>query len=181
MSLSGTDVGEKDSSLAKIHWQWCGFNVHLHLAQAALTPDLTAAWGMWRVIQYTDTARTDFFFFLRFKVRCFNISQSHRRKPFIMGGKWLENGLLINVKWESAPQSKGGLAAVQVMSLYHHFLGRVIRWGPIPGYICLAESIQHKSCRGARLETANWEPSTARWVTTSQKLLKPLILIFLNH
>lgn len=119
--------------------------------------------------------------FIRFQVRCFNISPSHCRKPFIMGWKCLENGLLINMKWESAPQSKGDLAAVRVMSACQHFLGGVIGWGPIPGYVCFMEPIQHKSCHRGRLETEYWEPSTACWVTASQKLLKPLISIFFNH
>lgn len=54
-----------------------------------------------------STGRLDYFFFLRFKVGCFNISLNYYRKPFIMEWKCLENGLLINVKWDSAPQSKG--------------------------------------------------------------------------
>lgn len=49
----------------------------------------------------------------------------------------------------------GDLAAMRVMSACQHFLGGVIGWGPVPGYICLMEPIQHKSCHGARLETAN--------------------------
>lgn len=181
--------GEEDSTVVSIWWWWCGhFPLHHPISSARIWDNLSLFLDLFRphsspnVKGYTiyRLSRQDGFF-LRFQVRCFNISLSHCRKPFIMGWKCLENGLLINVKWESAPQSKGDLAAARVMLVCQHFLGGVIGWGPIPGYICLVEPIQHKSCHRARLQTANWEPSTAHWVTASQKLLKPLISIFLNH
>jgi hypothetical protein len=61
---------------------------------------LTFFYPPWNVkgLYNRQSEQAGWIFFLRFQVRCFNISLSHCRKPFIMGWKCLENGLLINVK-----------------------------------------------------------------------------------